>query len=225
MTPEPTPESKVLEENNLQEVGRDWCKTFAVSLGSRPKRPEMHLNSCTSCSTIISFHPLIIRLPNSIARTPRQLTPQQPFKDSNGDPRRCTNLHAIKLFLHRTHSVDLKRREEKKESDIFGSLPRDPPDLTSLSSLSMEGEGTLDLGLPGREHSEPASKESSWLSISSSLTHLWQTLCWQGRINGWVKSSLQMGQISSRSMFLIGTWWRERERGRRRDHWKLPHRH
>lgn len=87
------------------------------------------------------------------------------------------------------------------------SLPRDPPDLTSLSSLSMEGDGTLDLGLPGREHSDPASKESSWFIISSSLTHLWQTLCWQGRISGWVKSSLQMGQISSLSMFLIGTWW------------------
>lgn len=79
------------------------------------------------------------------------------------------------------------------------------PDLTSLSSLSMEGEGTLDLGLPGREHSEPASKESSWFNMSSSLTHLWQTLCWQGRISGWVKSSLQIGQISSLSMFLIGT--------------------
>lgn len=71
----------------------------------------------------------------------------------------------------------------------------------------MEGEGTLDLGLPGTEHSEPASNESSWFSISSSLTHLWQTLCWQGRMRGWVNSSLQMGQISSRSMFLIGTWW------------------
>lgn len=94
----------------------------------------------------------------------------------------------------------------------FWSLtPRqDPPDLTSLSSLSMEGDGTLDLGLPGMEHSEPASKESSWFIISSSRTHLWQTLCWHGRMSGWVKSSLQMGHISSLSMFLMGTWrWRD----------------
>lgn len=105
-----------------------------------------------------------------------------------------------------------------REINIFGFLPRDPPDRTSLSSLSMEGEGTLDLGLPGMEHSEPASKESSWFSISSSLTHLWQTLCWQGRISGWVKSSLQIGQISSLSMFLIGTWWWRDE-----DYWSLTY--
>lgn len=48
------------------------------------------------------------------------------------------------------------------------------PDLASLSSLSMLGEGTLDRGpgLPGREHSDPASKESSWFNSNSSRTHL-----------------------------------------------------
>lgn len=83
----------------------------------------------------------------------------------------------------------------------------DAPDRTNLSSLSMLGEGTLDRGLPEFEHSDPASvpNESSWFSMSSSLTHLWQTLCWQGRMRGCVNSSLQMGQISSRSMFLMGT--------------------
>lgn len=50
---------------------------------------------------------------------------------------------------------------DKKKRHIDGFLPRDPPDRTSLSSLSMDGEGTLDRGLPGREHSEPASNESS----------------------------------------------------------------
>lgn len=89
-------------------------------------------------------------------------------------------------------------------------VPSYPPDLTSRSSLSTDGDGTLDLGLPGKEHSEPASKESSWLISSSSRTHLWQMLCWQGRMRGWVKSSLQLGQISSRSMFLMGTWRRRR---------------
>lgn len=82
------------------------------------------------------------------------------------------------------------------------------PDRTSLSSLSMLGEGTLDRGLPGREHSDPPSalKESSLLSIRSSLTHLWQTLCWHGKMRGCVKSSLHIGQMSSRSMFLMGPW-------------------
>lgn len=111
------------------------------------------------------------------------------------------------LPVNNTHTHILVFIKPTEKINTFGSLPRDPPDRTSLSSLSIEGEGTLDLGLPGREHSEPASKESSWFSISSSRTHLWQTLCWQGRIRGCVNSSLQIGQISSLSMFLIGTWW------------------
>ncbi|TNN55923.1 hypothetical protein EYF80_033859 [Liparis tanakae] len=67
-------------------------------------------------------------------------------------------------------------------------------------SLSMDGEGTLDLGLPGREHSEPASKESSWFSISSSLIHLWQTLCWQGRISGWAAGAGRRTRATGRRL-------------------------
>lgn len=91
---------------------------------------------------------------------------------------------------------------------ILDDVYRSIPDRTSRSSLSMLGDGTLERGLPGLEHSDPPSalKESSLLSRSNSLTHLWHTLCWQGRMSGCVKSSLHIGQMSSRSMFLIGTW-------------------
>lgn len=121
------------------------------------------------------------------------------------DPPLCTKPYMINSLRWGYIYSNYKNKNKQKKRYTFGSLPRDPPDLTSLSSLSMDGEGTLDLGLPGMEHSEPASNESSWLSISSSRTHLWQMLCWQGRISGWVKSSLHIGQISSLSMFLIGT--------------------
>lgn len=71
----------------------------------------------------------------------------------------------------------------------------------------MLGDGTLARGLPGLELSDPASvlRESSWLGMSSSRTQRWHTLCWQGNTSGCVKSSLQMGQISSRSKLFIGT--------------------
>lgn len=103
----------------------------------------------------------------------------------------------------------------KNDKDNFPSivikLPDHIPGLLSLSILSMLGEGRRSRGLPWLELSDPMSLNESSSVSKSSFTHLWQILCWQGRINGWVNSSLHAGQISSLSIFLMVTLNWEKE--------------
>lgn len=85
------------------------------------------------------------------------------------------------------------------------------PGLLILSILSMLGEGSRIRGLLWLELSDPTSLNESSSISKSSFTHLWQILCWQGRISGWVNSSLHAGQMSSLSIFLMVTlnWKKE----------------
>lgn len=86
------------------------------------------------------------------------------------------------------------------------------PDLLILSILSMLEAEILIRGLLWLEDSEPPSAKESSNAKSISFTHLWQILCWQGRISGWVNNSLHAGQISSLSIPLMATFMIERGR-------------
>lgn len=88
------------------------------------------------------------------------------------------------------------------------------PDLLILSILSMLEAEILIRGLLWLEDSEPPSAKESSNAKSISFTHLWQTLCWQGRISGWVNNSLHAGQISSLSIPLMATFMTERGRNK-----------
>lgn len=85
------------------------------------------------------------------------------------------------------------------------------PDLLILSILSMLEAEILIRGLLWLEDSEPPSAKESSNAKSISFTHLWQILCWQGRISGWVNNSLHAGQISSLSIPLMATFMTEGE--------------
>lgn len=110
--------------------------------------------------------------------------------------------------------------ENDKNNSLYSSQWNSPtpmlyhiPGLLILSILSKLGEVTQSRGLLWLELSDPTSLNESSSVSKSSFTHLWQILCWQGRINGWVNSSLHAGQMSSLSIFLMVTWnWNQNQR-------------